>query len=474
MTGGDFCARHCGLSADDEKTMLRFLGLENLDDLARALPSDIVAAPESFDAPLSESEAHEELRRYAADNDSGKTSMIGLGYYGAQMPAALRRNLLENPAWYTAYTPYQAEISQGRLELLYRFQTMCAELTGLPMANASLLDEATAAAEAMTLLHRKGGGDVFLADESLFPQTLAVLRTRALPLGIKLRVLPPSMMVENCAGAFGALIGYPGGDGNIADWRQITAALKKNNIAAACATDLMALMLLTPPGAMGFDIAFGNSQRFGLPMGCGGPHAAFFAFAADYLRYAPGRVVGKSRDTQGRDGYRLALQTREQHIRREKATSNICTAQALPAMLAAGYAIYQGAERLTASAMRIHTNTASLAQGLQKAGRKIRHRHFFDTLRVVADDAGEVVKRAAANGVNLLQLPGEVGISTDDTTKPEHLRIVMEAFGGGGITINPQASAIPPQLKRQPPFSGGAVFCRSEHDMTRYLRQLAD
>ncbi len=478
MTGGDFCARHCGLSAGDEEKMLRFLGLENLDDLTRALPADIVAAPDVFEPPLSESEAHAELRKYAAQNDNGdgKASMIGLGYYGAQTPAALRRNLFENPAWYTAYTPYQAEISQGRLELLFHFQTMCAELTGLPMANASLLDEATAAAEAMTLLHRKGGGNVLLVDESLFPQTLAVLQTRALPLGIKLRVLPPEKMADNCADAFGAMIGYPGGDGGIQDWRAITAALKKNNIAAACATDLLALTLLTPPGEMGFDIAFGNSQRFGLPMGCGGPHAAFFAFTAEHLRYAPGRVVGKSRDTRGRTGYRLALQTREQHIRREKATSNICTAQALPAMLAAAYAIYQGPERLTESAKRIHSCAASLAEGLRDAGRKLKHHHFFDTLRVIADDAGEVVKRAADKGVNLLQLPGEIGISADDITTPHHLQIVMDAFGGGKININPQAFVIPQELKRKSVFCGGGVFGahRSEHDITRYLRQLAD
>lgn len=474
MIDGGFCSRHCGLSADDERTMLRFLGLETLEQMARALPADIIPAPDSADKPLTEDEAAEALRRFAADNDNNKTSMIGLGYYGVKMPAALRRNLLENPAWYTAYTPYQAEISQGRLELLYHFQTMCAELTGLPMANASLLDEATAAAEAMTLMQRKGRGNVFLVDDSLFPQTLAVLQTRALPLGIILRVLPPAQMIDNCDEAFGAVIGYPGGDGNITDWREITTALKEKNIPAACATDLMALMLLTPPGEMGFTIAFGNSQRFGLPMGCGGPHAAFFAFTADYLRHAPGRVVGKSRDTKGRDGYRLALQTREQHIRREKATSNICTAQALPAMLAAGYAIYQGAERLMESARRIHSNTASIAECLTKAGREIRHRQFFDTLRVVADDAGEIVKRAAKGGINLLQLPGEVGISTDDITTPEHLQVVMDAFGGGAITINPQASTIPAQLQRQTAFSGGGIFCRSEHDITRYLRQLAD
>ena len=479
MSGVEFSARHCGVSARDEQTMLQTLGLQKLEDLARALPADIAPAPlGNFEPPLSERDALDALRALAMQNDCAKKSMLGLGYYDVETPAALRRNLFENPAWYTAYTPYQAEISQGRLELLFHFQTMCAELTGLPMANASLLDEATAAAEAMAMMRRcsDNDGNVFLVDESLFPQTLAVLQTRAAPMGIELRLMPAREMSQNHKDAFGAFIGYPGGDGNIKDWRETIATLKQNNIAAACATDLLALTLLTPPGEMGFDIAVGNSQRFGVPMGCGGPHAAFFAFAAEYTRHAPGRVVGQSRDTKERAGYRLALQTREQHIRREKATSNICTAQALPAMLAAAYAIYHGAEHLKESARRVHCYAASLAECLRAAGREVKCEEFFDTLRVVADDAEEVVKRAEENGVNLLRLQGEVGISVDDSTELSHLQIALNAFGGGKIAVGENACAIADSLKRQSAFCDGEVFnaCRSEQEITRYLRRLAD
>ncbi len=484
----DFCSRHCGPSAEEEAQMLQFLNLQKLEDLTRALPSDIVPAkPENGEPALSEREAREELRECAKQNKTA-ASMIGLGYYGTEMPAVLRRNLLESPAWYTAYTPYQAEISQGRLELLFHFQTMCAELSGLPMANASLLDEATAAAEAMTALFRASGRNkngngenakTFLADDSLFPQTLAVLRTRAEPLGIELRILPPEDFPAQSANAFGALVGYPGGDGNIRDWRKLTAALQEKNIGAACATDLLALALLKPPGEMGFEIAIGSAQRFGTPMGGGGPHAAFFAFANKYARFAPGRIVGKSRDTREREAYRLALQTREQHIRREKATSNICTAQALPAMLSAAYAIYYGPEGLKTTARRVHGRAAFLAEKLQNAGRKLRHNSFFDTLRVFAEDAGDIARRAQNAGVNLLQLPGEIGISADELTEPRHLQTVLAAFGCGGNNnggdngIN--VCAIPESLARKSLFCEGEVFrmCRGEHEMLRYLRRLS-
>ena len=483
----EFADRHCGLSPADQAAMLKDFGCETLEEFgAKVLPASIRAeSPPNLGPPLSEAEALTALRVFAEENKRA-ASMLGLGYYGAEMPAIVRRAMLENPAWYTAYTPYQAEISQGRLEMLLNFQTMVADLTGLPTANASLLDEGTAAAEAMTLLRRahKNSGNKFLVDQTLFPQTLAVLQTRAEPLGIELEIAPPESLAERKDGAFGALFGFPGGDGVVRDLSAPVADLKSAGIASACATDLMSLTLLLPPGEMGFDIALGNSQRFGVPMGFGGPHAAFFAFRENYARQAPGRMVGVSRDAKGRTGYRLALQAREQHIRREKATSNICTAQALPAMLATAYAIYHGPERLRRIASRINGLAITIAAGLRTMNLDVGHSAFFDTLRVRGmKDAAEVVARAEKSGVNLLLTKGaggpEIGASVDELTRPEHADILWDAFGGK-INFEKAAAAaedsIPENLRRKSEILTHPVFNRyhTEHEMLRYLRRLAD
>ena len=479
----EFASRHCGLSAADEAAMLREFGCETLEEFgAKVLPDSIRAesAPD-LGAPLSETDALGALREFAAQNKLA-ASMLGLGYYGAETPAVVRRAMLENPAWYTAYTPYQAEISQGRLEMLLNFQTMVADLTGLPTANASLLDEGTAAAEAMTLLRRahKNNGAKFLADESLFPQTLAVLQTRAEPLGIELVVAPAESLAEHGDGAFGAILSHPGGDGALRDLSPTVSELRERGIPSACATDLLALTLIKPPGESGFDIALGSSQRFGLPMGFGGPHAAFFAFRENYVRFAPGRMVGVSRDAKGRTGYRLALQAREQHIRREKATSNICTAQALPAMLAAGFAIYHGPERLRKIALRVNGLARTIASGLRTMNLQVAHDSFFDTLRVCgAKDPAEVVARAEREGVNLLLTENKVGVSADELTRPEHAEVVWRAFGGEvdfEAAASGAADSIPESLRRSSEFMAHPVFHRhhTEHEMLRYLRRLAD
>ena len=479
----EFASRHCGLSAADEAAMLREFGCETLEEFgAKVLPDSIRAesAPD-LGAPLSETDALGALREFAAQNKLA-ASMLGLGYYGAETPAVVRRAMLENPAWYTAYTPYQAEISQGRLEMLLNFQTMVADLTGLPTANASLLDEGTAAAEAMTLLRRahKNSGAKFLADESLFPQTLAVLQTRAEPLGIELVVAPAESLAEHGDGAFGAILSHPGGDGALRDLSPTVSELRERGIPSACATDLLALTLIKPPGESGFDIALGSSQRFGLPMGFGGPHAAFFAFRENYVRFAPGRMVGVSRDAKGRTGYRLALQAREQHIRREKATSNICTAQALPAMLAAGFAIYHGPERLRKIALRVNGLARTIASGLRMMNLQVAHDSFFDTLRVCgAKDPAEVAARAEREGVNLLLTENKVGVSADELTRPEHAEVVWRAFGGEvdfEAAASGAADSIPESLRRSSEFMAHPVFHRhhTEHEMLRYLRRLAD
>ena len=483
----EFADRHCGLSPDDQAAMLKEFGCDTLEEFgAKVLPESIRAesAPELGPA-LSESDALSALRAFADENRPA-ANMIGLGYAGAEMPAVIRRAMLENPAWYTAYTPYQAEISQGRLEMLLNFQTMVSDLTGLPTANASLLDEATAAAEAMTLLRRANGknnGNKFLADDSLFPQTLAVLQTRAEPLGIELILGPPESLAERGEGAFGALLGFPGGDGVLRDPAPAVAALRERGVASACATDLLALAMLRTPGELGFDIALGSSQRFGLPMGFGGPHAAFFAFRENYVHFAPGRMVGVSRDAKGRVGYRLALQAREQHIRREKATSNICTAQALPAMLAAAYAVYHGPRRLKQIAERVNGMAKVVASGLRMMNHPPRDSFFFDTLRIPAEDAAAVVSRAEREGVNLLAANGgEVGVSADELTRPEHAEVVWRAFGGekGGADFARAAAdcadSIPANLRRESEFLSHPTFNRhhTEHEMLRYLRRLAD
>jgi glycine dehydrogenase len=412
--------------------------------------------------------------------------MIGLGYYPTITPAVIRRNVLENPAWYTAYTPYQPEISQGRLEALLNFQTMVADLTGLPVAGASLLDEATAAAEAMTLARRAAGkGSIFLADADCLPQTLAVLATRAEPLGIELVVAPltPELVAAQPDGElFGVLLAYPAASGEITDPRPVIAAASARGAAVAVAADLLALTLLTPPGELGADIAIGTTQRFGVPMGFGGPHAAYIAVREGLRRQLPGRLVGVSVDADGHPAYRLALQAREQHIRREKATSNICTAQVLLAVIAGMYATYHGPDGLAAIARRVHGKAAALAATLRAEGMVVDSAAFFDTVAVrgLPGGAATAVERARRAGYNVyLAGPEAVQIACDETTTDGHLREVVAALAGraaGEVRLAEGGEELPAGLRRTSPYLTHPVFHehRSETAMLRYLRRLAD
>ena len=488
----DFPTRHCGLSESDTTAMLQKLQLTSLEELGKKTVPEAIhsAIPPDLGEVSGEHDALAELRVFAKKN-SQAVSMIGMGYYGTEVPSVVLRKLLENPAWYTAYTPYQAEISQGRLEMLFNFQTMVSDLTGLPVANASLLDEATAAAESMTLLHRmdkKNLGNRFLVDENIFCQTRDVLKTRAAALGIQLQITTIKNFTST-KDVFGALISYPAGDGFIQDYTKLVSALKEQGIATACTTDLLALMLLKSPEAMGFDIAVGSSQRFGVPMGFGGPHAAFMSFRENYVRYAPGRIVGVSKDNKGRLGYRLALQAREQHIRREKATSNICTAQALPAMVAVAYAIYQGPQRITAIAKRANNLAAILKQGLSALGFFLKNEIFFDSIRVLVPKGkakwivNNIYKKA---NINLLLCSEDtVGISTDEMTLPKHIKAILDIFSelaDSSIKLNFEKLAqikndsIPENLKRKDKVLTHKVFnsFHTEHEMLRYLRKMAD
>ena len=484
-----FESRHIGPSAADQDRMLAATGHATLDELAQAaLPPGLGdPRPLGLPAALSEAGALAELRRLAARNTVAR-SMIGLGYYGTHTPAVIRRNVLENPAWYTAYTPYQPEISQGRLEALLTFQTLIEDLTALPVAGASLLDEATAAAEAMTLARRAARrGRIFLADEDCLPQTLAVLATRAEPLGIELVVatVTPELIAAQPEGElFGVLLQYPGASGEIRDLRPAIDAAHGRGALAAVAADLLALTLLTPPGELGADIAVGSTQRFGVPMGYGGPHAAYISTRDDLRLQLPGRLVGVSLDADGRPAYRLALQAREQHIRREKATSNICTAQVLLAVMAAMYAVYHGPGGLAAIAASVHGRAARLAATLRDSGLAAPADGFFDTIRVrLPGAAGAAVERAREAGYNLLLADADtVGIACDETTTDAELLEVaaLLAAGQDGATVPARlagsAAVLPAALTRTSGYLAHPVFHehRSETAMLRYLRRLAD
>jgi glycine dehydrogenase len=413
------------------------------------------------------------------------TSLIGQGYSGTILPAVIQRNILENPAWYTAYTPYQPEISQGRLEALFNFQTMIADLTGLDVANASLLDEATAAAEAMALAERaaQSKSKSFFVDADVHPQTLAVLRTRAEPLGWNLIVGDPLTALDG-ADVFGGLLQYPGSSGRLRDLRPAIAALHAKGALAVVAADLLALTLIASPGELGADIAIGSAQRFGVPMGYGGPHAAYMAVRDALKRSLPGRLVGLSVDSRGQPAYRLALQTREQHIRREKATSNICTAQVLLAIIASMYAVYHGPEGLTHIARSVHRRTAVLAAGLRKLGLKLQSEAFFDTVSVnVGARQNEIVARALAEQINLRigqgTLDGVLGIALDETTTVETVEAVWRAFGGKLVYTEIEkttSDSLPAGLSRTTTFLTHPVFHahRSETELLRYMRKLSD
>ncbi len=486
----DFLHRHIGPDANDIARMCATLGVADLDTLiAQTVPAAIrLAAPLPLAGPCPEHQALAALRAMA-DKNVVKKSLIGLGYHGTHTPAVILRNVLENPGWYTAYTPYQAEIAQGRLEALLNFQQMVIDLTGLDLANASLLDEATAAAEAMTMARRlsKAGSNAFFAAEDCFPQTLDVLRTRAHYFGFELVTGPAGTAAEH--DVFGALLQYPNVDGEVCDFGAVIAALKAKGAITAVASDLMALVLLKPPGAMGADIALGSAQRFGVPMGFGGPHAAFFATRTAFARAMPGRIIGVSRDARGKTALRMALQTREQHIRREKANSNICTSQVLLANMAAFYAVYHGPDGLTAIAARIHRLAAILATGLRDAGFDVPLRAFFDTVVVRTGTRGEsipnVAKAAEAAGYNLRRIDEHtLGIAVDETVDAADIATLLACFGvqanaAADLTaldarVAQSGSALPNTLLRTDAFLTHAAFNthHTEHAMLRYLKKL--
>jgi glycine dehydrogenase len=477
-----FARRHIGPSPRDVAAMLETVGAKTLSELmAETLPSSIrQKAALDLGTPLSETEALKHMGELASQNQVF-TSLIGQGYSGTILPPVIQRNILENPAWYTAYTPYQPEISQGRLEALFNFQTMICDLTGLDVANASLLDEATAAAEAMALAERAAHGKTksFFVDSEVHPQTLAVLRTRAEPLGWNLIVGNPLADLDK-ADVLGALLQYPGTSGAVRDLRPVIATLRAKGALAIVAADLLALTLLASPGELGADIAIGSAQRFGVPMGYGGPHAAYMAVRDALKRALPGRIVGLSIDSRGQPAYRLALQTREQHIRREKATSNICTAQVLLAVIASMYAVYHGPEGLTHIARSVHRRTAVLAAGLRKLGFAPRSDAFFDTVAVdTGERRNEIVARALAEKINIRIGEHALGIALDETTTPENVEAVWRAFGGKLAYADVETGAreaLPAELKRTSAFLTHPVFHahRSETELLRYMRKLSD
>jgi glycine dehydrogenase len=470
--------RHIGPSPSEMAEMLKAVGADSLDTLiAETVPASIRQKDALDWLPLAEHELLQRMRE-VADKNRVMVSLIGQGYYGTVTPPAIQRNILENPAWYTAYTPYQPEIAQGRLEALLNYQTMVADLTGLPVANASLLDEATAAAEAMTMAERvaKTKAKGFFIDDTCHPQTIAVIRTRALPLGIEIITGDPATM--DPSQVFGAILQYPGTYGHVRDLSASIAALHAARAIAIVATDLLALTMLKEPGAMGADIAIGSSQRFGVPMGYGGPHAAFMACRDDYKRAMPGRIVGVSIDARGNKAYRLSLQTREQHIRREKATSNVCTAQALLAVMASFYAVFHGPKGLRAIAERVHFLTCRLAKALKVAGAKVSPDAFFDTITVeVGVGQAGILAAARAEGVNLRRIGNDrVGISLDETTDERVLMRVLRAFGIHAVPPHRADLGFPESQLRETDYLTHPVFHmnRAESEMMRYMRRLSD
>ncbi len=481
----EFVARHIGIGEEDERRMLSVIGLASRQALIDAVvPRTIARArPMDLPAPLTEAQALAELKDIASRNQVLK-SFIGQGYHGTHTPGVVLRNVLENPAWYTAYTPYQAEISQGRMEALVNFQTMVTDLTGMAIANASMLDEATAAAEAMTLALRvgKSKSTTFFVADDVLPQTLQVVRTRAEPLGITVATGPVD--AAGTSGAFAVLLQYPGVNGVVRDLKPAIGAVHAAGGLAIVAADLLALALLTPPGEMGADIVVGTTQRFGMPMGNGGPHAAYMATRDEFKRQMPGRLVGVSVDAQGNPAYRLALQTREQHIRREKATSNICTAQVLPAVVASMYAVYHGPQGIARIAQRVASYTAVLAAGLRKLGVRLAHEAAFDTLEVDTGDHTErLLKAAREAGFNLRRAStGSVGITLDETTTRDDLQALWTVFADGQTLPSfaqfegGVAPLFPSALARRTAFLTHPVFNthHSETEMLRYIRSLAD
>ena len=478
-----FSRRHVGPDAKDESAMLALLGFASREALMEAIvpPSIRLKAPMALPAGKPEAEALSDLKSMAAKNRVMR-SWIGQGYYGTHTPGVILRNILENPAWYTAYTPYQPEISQGRLEALLNFQTMVCDLTAMHIANASMLDEATAA-EAMTLCRRSGShaSNVFAVAADVLPQTIDVLRTRAAPLGLEIRVVAPGDLAQ--VDAFAALVQYPGADGDIRDYRALADALHAKGGHLVAAADLLALTVIAPPGEWGADVAVGSAQRFGVPMGYGGPHAGYLATRDALKRSMPGRLVGVTVDAHGDPAYRLALQTREQHIRREKATSNICTAQVLLAVMASMYAVYHGPKGLERIARRVHRLATIACSGLAKLGFEVPATAFFDTLTVkTGTRTAAIAQRSVKAGVNLRRVDdATLGFSFDETTTREDVALLWEIFAGAPAAFAPadldaSAEAIPPALARSSAYLSHPVFNRyhAETEMLRYLRRLAD
>ena len=482
---GDFVRRHIGPGEPQIEDMLAALGLGSLDELVdKAVPAQILSdEPLNLAEPMSERETLSYLRKMSNRNRVF-VSMIGMGYYGTVLPGVILRNVLESPGWYTAYTPYQAEVSQGRLEVLLNFQQMVMDLTGMELANASLLDEATAAAEAMAMSKRvaKSKANTFLVDRDCHPQTLAVIETRARNLGFEVVVGDPWSDLDGRE-VFGVLVQYPGSSGALRDIAPVVAAAHAQNALVTVASDLLSLCLLTPPGEMGADIAVGSAQRFGVPMGYGGPHAAFFATREAYKRATPGRIIGVSLDAQGKPALRMALQTREQHIRREKATSNICTAQVLLAVIAALYAVYHGPDGLKLIAGRVHRMTQIMAEGLKRLGFEVMNEAFFDTLTVrVPGLAARIAAKARESRINLRVVDADhLGISFDETTRRENLEALWRVFATKADRLldierldGEVTECIPEPLRRTSAYLTHPVFqlYHAETEMLRYLRWL--
>src|SRR5437016_2651916 len=494
-----FSRRHIGPNEDEVSAMLHEVGSENLDALMDAAIPKNIRLDRRLDLPeaKSESEALADLHALAKKNKVAR-SFIGAGYCDCVTPPVIQRNVLENPGWYTAYTPYQAEIAQGRLEALLNFQTMVTDLTGLDIANASLLDEATAAAEAMSLCHAAvaGVGDhgrkkTFFVANNCHPQTIAVVQTRAKPLSIEIKIDDYSRFKFDDT-VFGALVQYPATDGAICDYADFVKRAHNAGALVVVAADILALTLLKPPGEFGADVAVGNTQRFGVPLGFGGPHAAYFATRDEYKRHMPGRLVGVSHDAEGRAAYRLALQTREQHIRRDKATSNICTAQVLLAVIASMYAVYHGPRGLRALAERVHRLTSQLADSLRSLGFTITHENFFDTICIEVESSAVILEHAQRAGCNLRALGQRaVGISFDETTTPRDIELLMSIFRGTpvrdladrrGIGFQPvgprgdsaDKMSVPRSLLRTSEFLPHPIFNThdTETEMLRYLKRL--
>jgi glycine dehydrogenase len=473
----EFIGRHIGPDAGETAEMLATIGMQSVDQLIeKTVPNSIrLEAPLQVGAPMSEFNYLNHIQELGSQNSLMK-NYIGMGYYGTIVPSVILRNLFENPGWYTQYTPYQAEIAQGRLESLLNFQTMVSDLTGLPLANASLLDEATAAAEAMNMLHGTKGNDGkmrFFVDEFTFPQTSDVLRTRAEAVGVEL-VFGDYRTVAFDASYFGALVQYPNSEGTIEDYRSFIDKVHQCDAGVVMACDILSLALLTPPGELGADVAIGSTQRFGVPMGFGGPHAAYFATHEDYKRVIPGRIIGVSIDAEGKRCLRMALQTREQHIRREKATSNICTAQALLSNMAAMYAIYHGAEGIQTIAKRVSIYTKALADAL---GTSVVHSHFFDTLKIAVSDKAGTIQSLEKAGYNVRSFEdGFIGISFDETTLPTDVESIAKILGAGAIHYADALTNIPEFATRTSTYLTHPIFntYHSESKMMRYLKSLED